>query len=341
MSSMPREALKTKASKPGAIGVPSSTLSALARAISSSGSETSAGVILFITSAAVYPSIVSAPTLKIWMTPLASVAMLEKLALLKIALCRAPVLSRASVCPTSVFVSSPGAVGVGVGMSGSIRRRTGVRGFCRSCGVGGGNREEERDVGDGNGEEEAGAVPELALRPDPAAVRRDDAPRDREAKPGPVVLHVAAAPVALEEVRQILLADPRPVVGDREQDLVVPARRDSKRDVPALGCGLGGVADQVGQDLKNAVVVAEDSREVRLDVRRHLQSLVLGDALEAGERFLDHRARILRPALDREVSGLDAREVEQVIDEPEHALGRALDSAHGLRESPLLRERIR
>src|ERR1035437_7128740 len=39
------------------------------------------------------------------MTPLASVAMLEKLALLKIALCRAPVLSRASVCRTSSLTS--------------------------------------------------------------------------------------------------------------------------------------------------------------------------------------------------------------------------------------------
>jgi hypothetical protein len=38
----------------------------------------------------------SAPTLKIWMTPLASVAMLEKLALLKIARCSAPVLISAS-----------------------------------------------------------------------------------------------------------------------------------------------------------------------------------------------------------------------------------------------------
>jgi hypothetical protein len=36
----------------------------------------------------------SAPTLKIWITPLASVAMLEKLALLKIALCRAPALQQ-------------------------------------------------------------------------------------------------------------------------------------------------------------------------------------------------------------------------------------------------------
>src|SRR5258706_10593039 len=38
----------------------------------------------------------SAPTLKIWMTPFASVAMLEKLALLKIARCRAPALSSVS-----------------------------------------------------------------------------------------------------------------------------------------------------------------------------------------------------------------------------------------------------
>ncbi len=38
----------------------------------------------------------SAPTLKIWMTPFASVAMLEKLALLKIACWRAPAFLRAS-----------------------------------------------------------------------------------------------------------------------------------------------------------------------------------------------------------------------------------------------------
>src|SRR6266581_3907032 len=149
MSSMPREALNTSASNPGAIGVPSSALKAAARAITSFGSEMSAGVILFITSAAVYPSIRSAPTLKIWMTPFASVAMLEKLALLKIALCRAPVLSRASVFPRSG--SGPprdagNGVGTGVFMSGSAR--TIVGGFRRGGGVGRGDHEEERLVGD-------------------------------------------------------------------------------------------------------------------------------------------------------------------------------------------------
>ena len=52
MSSTPREALNTNASNPGVIGVENSTLNASARAITSFGSEISAGVILFITSAA-------------------------------------------------------------------------------------------------------------------------------------------------------------------------------------------------------------------------------------------------------------------------------------------------
>src|SRR5580698_7006044 len=47
----------------------------------------------------------SAPTLKIWITPLASVAMLEKLALLKIAFCKAPVFSSASALPVSLGTS--------------------------------------------------------------------------------------------------------------------------------------------------------------------------------------------------------------------------------------------
>src|SRR5258707_1007294 len=52
MSSMPREALKTSASKPGVMGVANSRLNALARAITSCGSEMSAGVILSTTSIA-------------------------------------------------------------------------------------------------------------------------------------------------------------------------------------------------------------------------------------------------------------------------------------------------
>src|SRR6202043_3412443 len=49
----------------------------------------------------------SAPTLKIWMTPFESVAMLEKLALLKIALCRAPALSSTSSARLDIAFTLP------------------------------------------------------------------------------------------------------------------------------------------------------------------------------------------------------------------------------------------
>src|SRR4029450_8006550 len=106
MSSIPREALNTSASKPGEIVVPSSTLSVSARAISSCGSEISAGVILLRTSAAAYPSIRSAPTLNSWVRPLSGGAMLEKLALWRMAFCSAPVLRSASCRRTSAPASA-------------------------------------------------------------------------------------------------------------------------------------------------------------------------------------------------------------------------------------------
>src|SRR5580704_3068020 len=59
----------------------------------------------------------SAPTLKIWMTPFSSVAMLEKLALLKIAFCKAPAFIRASLRRASVTTFSLPAAAAGMAES--------------------------------------------------------------------------------------------------------------------------------------------------------------------------------------------------------------------------------
>ena len=61
------------------------------------------------------------------MTPFASVAMLEKLALLKIARCKAPALSKASCRWTSVMYSTVPAAGLR--MAGS-RMFLGMANFC-------------------------------------------------------------------------------------------------------------------------------------------------------------------------------------------------------------------
>src|SRR3954469_18502016 len=68
----------------------------------------SAGVILSTTSTAAYPNMLSAPMLNNWITPFSSVAMIEKLALLRIAFCKAPVFSNASFRRTSVIASVAG-----------------------------------------------------------------------------------------------------------------------------------------------------------------------------------------------------------------------------------------
>src|SRR5688500_7419593 len=61
----------------------------------------------------------SAPALKIWMTPLASVAILEKLALSKIARCSAPTLSSAC-CPLAASVDAGCAPSVGPLMASEV-----------------------------------------------------------------------------------------------------------------------------------------------------------------------------------------------------------------------------
>ena len=112
MSSIPFAALNTRASKPGSMIVPISRLNNRALTISSCRSEMSAGVILSTTSAAVNPSMRSAPGLKIWITPLRSVAMREMLALERMACCKAsaiaapvPTASTPAVCGAAALRS--------------------------------------------------------------------------------------------------------------------------------------------------------------------------------------------------------------------------------------------
>jgi len=82
---------------------------------------------------------------------------------------------------------------------------------------------------------------------------------------------VLAAPVAFEDVLQVVLADALTVVCDREPELGA-APLDPEGDVPAVGRGFGRVADQVGQDLEDAIAVAPDPRQVRLDLRADLRA---------------------------------------------------------------------
>ncbi len=95
MSSIPREALNTSASKPCVIGVASSALSALARAVTPVDRNIRRGDLVHYLGGGVAEHALGADIENL-NDAFGVVAMLEKLALLKIAFCRAPALSSVS-----------------------------------------------------------------------------------------------------------------------------------------------------------------------------------------------------------------------------------------------------
>src|SRR5690606_13757977 len=102
-----------------------------------------------------------------------------------------------------------------------------------------------------------------ALDVNPAAVRLDDPLDDGEAEADPVPFGTVAAglPEAVEDVGQVLFADPDPRVRDRDAELG-PLDRRVDCDAAALGRELDGVADQVGEHLEHALPIDKNGRSI-------------------------------------------------------------------------------
>src|SRR5204862_4606115 len=133
-------------------------------------------------------------------------------------------------------------------------------------------------VGRGQREEEARADADLALGPDPALVRLDDAARDRQAESGAAVGRLLAPPVALEQQRQLRRVDAGSAVADEEHDRVTVVRAD--RDPSLLGRDLERVADQIRQDLEAALGIDVDLRQAPGDVAMERDAALGGQRAE-------------------------------------------------------------
>ena len=103
---------------------------------------------------------------------------------------------------------------------------------------------------------ERGALAELALDLDLAAVGIDDALHDREAKTDAVIARVL--PVAIEDVLDVLARDAGSGVADRDRDpIAAPFGPESDR---TAGRGeLERVPDQVRERLTEPVTIGEGS----------------------------------------------------------------------------------
>ena len=91
---------------------------------------------------------------------------------------------------------------------------------------------------------------------------------------------------------------------------------------------LDGVAHQVGQHLFQALRVAHQlQRGVAVDQADQLQVLLVGGGGEDGQGVLDQLAQVERDVLQHQLAGLDLREVEDLVDDPQQAFGGLVDGA--------------
>src|SRR5262249_39725455 len=148
-----------------------------------------------------------------------------------------------------------------------------------------------------------------------AAVRLDEPLADGEAEPGAAraLLERAELHELGEEPRQLLLGDAGAGVLDRDDDaLALAARADLDR--PLVG-ELDRVGDDVGDDLTQAALVGAGVRRRRLDVDLDLDALLLHQrALRLGD-VADELADVDVAELERDLTGGDGRDVEDLVDE--------------------------
>ena len=163
-------------------------------------------------------------------------------------------------------------------------------------------------------EPEDGAVAGLALDADAAAVRRHDLLADVQAEARAARRRVGRAVEALEQARQVLGRDARPAVAHLEADAV------------ALGGGAHvdaavrrRVTDRVGEEVRQ-----HQSDAVGIGKHGPIDRGRPGFELDAGlarqlamfvERVLDERHRRDVTPVQLDVPGLDARQVEQIVDD--------------------------
>ena len=128
----------------------------------------------------------------------------------------------------------------------------------------------------------------------------------------------------LEQLRLAVGRDAGAGVGDGDEQAVVLVAHHRDGDFALVG-ELGGVAEQVDEDLRDPPAVRRD----RAAVRRQKQDQVVAvgrdrGALQGGD-FLDQRRHLERLGIDLEILALDLLAGQDVADQADQVLGGGFD----------------
>ena len=153
---------------------------------------------------------------------------------------------------------------------------------------------------------------------------------DAEAEPGAAITTRRRAVGLGEGVENVPLLVARDadagighVEGDEGRGSVRFDRLDAKANF-ALLSELDRIADQVGHDLAQPSGIADQRRrQVRRDRAGQFQPLAISHVGEGFGHLFDQIAQVERGLLELDLAGLDFRDVEDAVDDPEQCLGRA------------------
>ena len=167
-----------------------------------------------------------------------------------------------------------------------------------------------------------------------AVERGHDATRDRQADAGSLELRGFRAQPLERQVQPLHLldGDSAPGVGDRDADPAVGRGAAGHSDAPAGAVVLHGVGKKIEEDLLEPLTIGE--HEIAAAIRRRKDGLDLeprGERADEFERVVEEAPELDRLRRKREPSGLDARDVEHLIDERQQMPPGARDVLDALR----------
>src|SRR6266850_2206065 len=177
----------------------------------------------------------------------------------------------------------------------------------------------------GEREGERTALAGRALDPDPTAVQLDKALREREAEAGALTGSLAPdLPELLEDLRLIFRRDADARVLHIDADVAV-LDAHSHVDATAIGRELHRIREEVVEDLFHLALVRLDRRQVIRSERVECYPVARRTLPDDRHTAVERRRQRERRDLELHTTGLDLREVQDVVDEREEMLARGED----------------
>src|SRR5262245_60009964 len=171
------------------------------------------------------------------------------------------------------------------------------------------------------GEGERGAPPHLTRHPDLPAMELDELAGERQSEPGALDLLVRCPylPELLEDHFLVFLRDAHPGVLHRDLSHAI-VHHGPDVDPASLGRELQRIGEKVQQHLLDLALVGSDRTEALVDRSTERDPSATRALSHEGQRVVDGRRQVEVRQLQFHASGLDLRQVEDVVDQGEQML---------------------